>query len=172
MAKYSNNDFIAVKSDELKKKGIWNPRIVRLISNCKSIGHVKNTFDLLSRKYDELIELEILADKANVSFIVDFRQAANDIDKTDIKELRKKISTYKQFMTYKEKCIDKLTKASLPAHFIIHLQNAKTQEELEKILEPLPYKFLREKGLIRPAFYEGTMTEKSVKVVYTNMKNQ
>ena len=172
MTKLSTKEFIDFRLSELKEKGIDNARIVALVSTAKSIPHVKHITDRLFKKYNDFIALEILANKWNITIGFDFKSALENIDKANINKVRKKINDYVSFIEYKTKCVDRLIKVGLPATIIMNIRNAKTKEALQKLLEPIPYQILREQKLVKAAFNGGITTQKSVKAIYTNMKNQ
>lgn len=162
------NDIIQI----LQEKKIWNSRISKKLANAKSIHQAKHYKNIFIEQQDKIFDLQQIAFKNQIDLSADFLYALSNIDKCDIKKLRKKITEIIEFTKYKQKCYDALSSIPLSQTILDFIKNAKDKIELDKALYPVPYQILKKYKLVKSSKDIGLTTKSSVRAISTNMKNQ
>ena len=156
----------------LKEKKIWNSRISRKLFNAKSIQQARHFANIFIEQQNRVIELQQIASDNQIYMDSDFLYALSNIDKCDIKALRKQTTQVIEFMKYKQKCYDALSLIPLSQTILNSIKNVKDRIELDKALYPIPYQILKKYKLVKSPKDIGLATKSSVRAISTNMKNQ
>lgn len=156
----------------LKEKKIWNSRISKKLTNAKSTQQAIHYANIFINQQNKILGLQQIAFRNQIDLNADFLYALSNIDKSDIKTLRKKITEIIEFTKYKQKCYDALSSIPLSQTILNFIKNAKDKMELDKALYPVPYQILKKCKLVKSPKDIGLTTKSSVRAISTNMKNQ
>lgn len=156
----------------LKDKKIWNSRVSKKVKYAKSIQQARHFANYFIEQQSKIFQLQDVAYKNKLDLKADFLHALNNIDKCDIKALRKKITELIEFVKYKQKCYKALCLIPMPQTILSFIKNSKNKIELDKALDHVPYYFLNKCKLVKSPKDIGITTQSSVRVISTNMKNQ
>jgi hypothetical protein len=156
----------------LKEKQIWNSRVSKKLTNIKPTRQARHFANILIEQQSKIHQLQDVAFKNQIDLNADFVHALNNVEKCDIKSLRKKITEKIEFIKYKQKCYDALSLIPLPQAILSFIKNSKDKIELDKSLYPVPYQILKKCKLVKSPKEIGMTTKSSMRVISTNMKNQ
>ena len=158
--------------EELKKVGIQNNRITKIILKCDCIETAKKKHSIYLKKAYKFINLMHDANILQLDINIDEKKELENIDIFDINILYHKVKQEKNFRTFKKLCIKNLSKTVFPKSTLNKIKDVNSQFELNNILKEISYEILIKNGLAGPSNHDPFNKDSSVRVKYTNMKNQ
>jgi hypothetical protein len=157
---------------QLKKQGVFSERLEKKFKLINTKERLDKEFAIIKRKISILIKVKENAENWDLPLGFDFSQLLANIDNINVKAHRNRINEKIAFIELRNKCLKAFKKDYHKKEIIEKVIASTSMKHLKKILEDVPYSVLLSNNIIETKEQDKWQTKNSVRVIYTNMKNQ